>query len=214
MTLFKPCDSIYNAPPVGTLNLAVLISGSGRTLQNFIDLIAAGKLDARIQVVVSTGPNLAGNDRARKAGLALDVVDARVVKGAAFDDAITAAIDAHEPVDLVLLAGFLKLYRFPGRFNGRVMNIHPALLPAYGGKGMYGHHVHEAVIAAGETESGCTVHFADLQYDRGRIVLQKRVPVLPGDTPDTLAARVFAAECTAYPEAVRLFASGTLNGPA
>lgn len=189
------------------VNLALLISGGGRTLQNFVDLIAAKRLDAVIRLVVSSRADCAGNDRARKAGLPLVVVDR---KRADFSDAITAAVDAN-PVDLVLLAGFLHLYRFPERLAGRILNIHPALLPKFGGKGMFGHHVHEAVLAAAEKESGCTVHFADLRYDRGPIVLQKKVPVLAGDTPDILADRVFQAECEAYPEAVRLFADGKLD---
>ncbi len=194
------------------VNLALLISGSGRTLQNFVDVIAAGRLDARIRVVVSSSKSVAGNDRAVRAGLPLEVVERKAHKTPAeFSDAITAAVERHGPVDLILLAGFLHLYTFPDRWKGRVMNIHPALLPKFGGKGMYGHHVHEAVIKSGETESGCTVHFADLRYDRGPIVLQKRVPVVAGDTPDKLAARVFAAECEAYPEAVRLFAAGKLT---
>ena len=181
------------------IDLAVLISGSGRTLQNFIDLIAAKRLDARIHVVISTSPDAGGNEKARRAGIPLVVVDP---KSADFSAAITQAVDSH-PVDLVLLAGFLRLWKFPPKYKGRVLNIHPALLPAFGGKGMYGHRVHEAVLASGAKESGCTVHVADLEYDRGPIILQRRIPVLPEDTADTLAARVFAEECHAYPEAVR-----------
>jgi folate-dependent phosphoribosylglycinamide formyltransferase PurN len=109
------------------------------------------------------------------------------------------------------MAGFLSLWTIPPDFHNRVMNIHPALLPKYGGKGMHGHHVHEAVLAAGETESGCTVHFADNSYDTGPIILQRKVPVLPNDTPDTLAARVFEQERIAYPEAVRRFIAGELG---
>ena len=186
-----------------TINLAVLISGSGRSLQNFIDLIAAKKLDARIMVVVSSSPDAGGNEKARRAKIPLVVVDR---KAADFSDAITKAVEKHK-VDLVLLAGFLHLWKFPAKYKGRVLNIHPALLPNFGGKGMYGHHVHEAVIASGAKESGCTVHVADLEYDRGPIVLQRKVKVKPGDTPDELAARVFLEECLAYPEAVRKVAS-------
>ena len=181
-----------------TINLAVLISGSGRTLQNFIDLIAAKKLDARIKVVVSSSADAGGNEKARRAKIPLVVVDR---KDPDFGDAITQAVDKHK-VDLVLLAGFLHLWKFPAKYKGRVLNIHPALLPAFGGKGMYGHRVHEAVLASGAKESGCTVHIADLEYDRGPIVIQRKVKVKPGDTPDDLAARVFAEECIAYPEAV------------
>jgi folate-dependent phosphoribosylglycinamide formyltransferase PurN len=139
------------------------------------------------------------------------VVDRRqFADDASFSAAITAVLDRYD-VELVLLSGFLRRYLFPERYRGRVLNVHPALLPRFGGQGMYGHHVHEAVLKAGERESGCTVHVADHEYDHGPIVLQRRVPVLPGDTPETLARRVFAAECEAYPEAVRLFASGRLD---
>lgn len=185
------------------INLAILISGSGRTLQNFIEEIAAKRLDARIAVVVSSSPDAGGNEKARRAKIPLVVVDR---KAPDFSDAITKAVDKHK-VDLVLLAGFLHLWKFPSTYKGRVLNIHPALLPDFGGKGMYGHRVHEAVLASGAKESGCTVHIADLEYDRGPIVLQRKVKVKPGETPDTLAARVFAEECIAYPEAVRIVAA-------
>jgi folate-dependent phosphoribosylglycinamide formyltransferase PurN len=113
--------------------------------------------------------------------------------------------------DLVCLAGFLQLIHVPDDFLGRVMNIHPALIPAFCGKGYYGHHVHEAVLTYGAKVSGCTVHFADNEYDHGPIILQRTVQVLADDTPETLAARVFAQECEAYPEAIRLFAEGKLK---
>jgi folate-dependent phosphoribosylglycinamide formyltransferase PurN len=109
------------------------------------------------------------------------------------------------------MAGFLQLLRIPDDFAGRVLNIHPALLPAFGGQGMYGRRVHKAVLAAGVKESGCTVHVADNEYDHGPIVLQRTVEVRPDDTPEALADRVFAAECEAYPEAIRLFAEGKLR---
>lgn len=193
-----------------TVRLAFLISGGGSTLLNFAELIKAGKLDASIEVVVSSNRNNRGVERAREAGLQVEIVERRAYDSVeAFSEAVTRVLVAHE-VDLVLMAGFLQRYLFPMSFKGRILNIHPALLPKYGGKGMYGHHVHEAVLAAGESESGCTVHITDEEYDHGPVVLQKRVPVLPGDTPETLAARVFAAECEAYPEAVRMFAAGRL----
>ena len=112
---------------------------------------------------------------------------------------------------LVCMGGFLSLWLFPDEFYARVMNIHPALLPDFGGKGMHGHHVHEAVLAAGRVVSGCTVHFCDNKYDHGPIILQRQIPVKPGDTPDTLAARVFEEECVAYPEAVQAFADGRVR---
>ena len=186
-----------------TTRLAILISGSGRTLQNFIEEIAAKRLDARIKVVVSSAPDAGGNEKARRAKIPLVVVDP---KSPAFSETVSMAVDNHQ-VDLVLMAGFIRLWKFPAKYKGRVLNIHPALLPKFGGKGMYGHRVHEAVLASGAKESGCTVHIADLEYDRGPIVLQRKVKVKPGDTPDDLAARVFAEECVAYPEAVRQVAA-------
>ncbi len=194
------------------LRLGVLLSGSGRTLQNLIDRIRDGTLPARIEVVVSSHPGVKGLDIAAANGIPSAVVDYRKVVGPAFDQAITAVLD-RRPIDLVIMAGFLRRYVFPAAYRGRVLNIHPALLPDFGGKGFWGHRVHEAVLKAGVRESGCTVHLADHEYDRGPILLQKRVPVLPGDTPDTLAARVFQAECEAYPEAIRgLAAPATAGG--
>jgi phosphoribosylglycinamide formyltransferase-1 len=117
-------------------------------------------------------------------------------------------------VDLAVMAGFLKKVLIPADFQARVMNIHPSLIPSFSGHGFYGRHVHKAVLEYGAKLSGCTVHFVDNEYDHGPIILQKCVPVMENDTPDALAARVFAAECQAYPEALRLFAEGklTLNG--
>lgn len=190
------------------VHLGVLLSGGGRTLQNLIDRIADRSLEARIDVVVSSDPGAPGLERARKAGLPAATVARKPYRDAeAHSRAITEVLERH-PVDLVILAGFVHLYLFPQKWAGRVLNIHPALLPEFGGKGFYGHRVHEAVIRSGAKESGCTVHFADHQYDKGTIILQKRVPVLPGDTPGALAERVFQAECEAYPEAIRRVASG------
>jgi phosphoribosylglycinamide formyltransferase 1 len=186
-----------------TAKLAVLLSGSGRTLQNLLDEIAAGRLDAAVQVVVASNSTAFGLERAKRAGIDTAIVRRRDFETLeAFGEAITAVLDRH-PVDLVIGAGFTQRYLFPPKFKGRCLHIHPALLPRYGGQGMYGHYVHEAVIASGDAESGCTVFIADHEYDTGPIVLQKRVPVLPGDTPETLAERVFEAEKQAYPEAIR-----------
>ncbi len=190
------------------LRLGVLISGSGRTLQNFIDLIARGEMDATIAVVVSSLSRVKGVDRARTAGLPVEVVRVKDHPDVdAFSRLVVEALERHD-VQLACQAGWTAYWRIPDRWLGRVLNIHPALLPKYGGKGFYGHHVHEAVLAAGESESGCTVHFANNEYDAGPIILQRRVPVLPGDTPDTLADRVFEQELIAYPEAIRLYAAG------
>jgi formyltetrahydrofolate-dependent phosphoribosylglycinamide formyltransferase len=187
-----------------TVRLGVLVSGTGTGLQNFIDRIAARDLDASIQVVISSRPRVLALERARKARIPTEIIERRLYDS---DEAFSAAITdvlQRANVDLVLCVGFLRKYLFPEQYKGRVLNVHPALLPKYGGQGMYGHHVHEAVLAAGETESGCTIHITDEEYDHGPIILQRAVPVLPDDTPDTLADRVQAAEREAYPEAVRI----------
>jgi phosphoribosylglycinamide formyltransferase-1 len=192
-----------NAP----VRLGVLLSGSGRTLQNLIDRIADGSLNARIEIVVSSDPDAIGLGRAQKAGIPAAIVARKPFRDpGSHSRAVTGVLERH-PLDLVILAGYLHLYLFPQKWTGRVLNIHPALLPEFGGKGFYGHKVHEAVLRRGAKESGCTVHFADHQYDHGGIILQKKVPVLPGDTPDLLAERVFQAECEAYPEAIRKVAA-------
>jgi phosphoribosylglycinamide formyltransferase 1 len=185
------------------IRLAILLSGGGTTLQNLIDRIADGRLDAQIVQVVSNNASAFGVERARNANLPVAVVDRKQFDSV---EAFSEAVFQHcRTADVVCLAGFLQLLKIPSDFAGRVLNIHPALLPAFGGKGMYGHHVHEAVLKAGVVESGCTIHLVDDQYDHGKIVVQKRVSVLPGDTPDSLAARVFEVECEAYPEAIRLW---------
>jgi formyltetrahydrofolate-dependent phosphoribosylglycinamide formyltransferase len=193
------------------VRLAVLISGGGTTLQNFIDRIAVGRLDAEIALVISSNPKAQGNERARRAGLPLEVIRREDFDSvAAFSVAMfrrCREVDA----ELVTFGGFLKRLEIPADFAGRVMNIHPALLPSFGGKGMYGHRVHEAVLESGARVSGCTVHFVDDQFDHGPIILQRSVPVLDDDTPETLAARVFQQECAAYPEAIQLFAAGRLT---
>jgi len=187
-----------------TVRLGILLSGNGTTLQRFIDEITARNLDAKIAVVISSRPNVLGIERARRARIPTEVVNWRTYgNDEAFSAAVTDVLQRAN-VDLVLCAGLLRKYLFPEAYKGRVLNVHPALLPKYGGQGMYGHHVHEAVLAAGETESGCTVHITDEEYDHGPIILQRTVPVLPDDTPDTLAERVQAAEREAYPEAVRM----------
>lgn len=190
------------------LQLAVLISGGGRTLVNLHEHISRGDLDARIPTVVSSRADAEGIERAKKLGLNVTVLDRCTLGGEAFQSAIS---DAVKGTDLVCMAGFLSLWQIPEAFVGRTINIHPALLPDFGGPGMYGLHVHRAVLAAGKKVTGCTVHFCDNQYDHGPIILQKQVPVEPGDTPETLAGRVFAQECVAYPEAIQLFATRSIR---
>lgn len=193
-------------PPV-PLRIAVLLSGSGRTLQNFLDLRARGDLPLEVALVVGSRPDAFGLERARQAGLPWLVARRRDFP--ADEDFTRVVFDAcrQARADLVVLAGWLCLLRpIPADFRGRVVNIHPALLPAFGGKGFYGDRVHEAVLAAGATETGCTVHLVDDEYDHGEVLLQRRVPVLPGDDVHALADRVFQAECEAYPEVLRRFA--------
>ena len=192
------------------VRLAALISGGGRTLLNFLDRISVGDLTAEVVGVVASS-DCAGVERARAAGLDVRVVARKDYHGVeTFSAAVTAAVQDTDP-ELIALAGFLHLWRFPATYAARVMNIHPALLPSFGGEGMYGRHVHEAVLAAGCKVSGCTVHFCDQRYDTGPIIVQRTAPVLESDTPDTLAARVFEQECIAYPEAINLFAAGRLR---
>ena len=194
-----------------SLRLGVLVSGGGTTLQNFLDRERAGTLAGEVVQVVSSSADAKGVERARKAGKPVAVVPWEKEKGGdAFAREITLILEKAK-VDLVLLAGFLRLYRFPASLDGRVMNIHPALLPAFGGKGMYGHRVHEAVVGSGAKVTGCTVHYADREYDRGPIILQRTCPVAAGDTPEEVARRVFALEVEAYPEAVALHAAGRLR---
>ena len=191
------------------IRLAVLVSGAGTTLANLSAVIARGELAADVRLVVGSRPGLAGLTRAP--GAATAVVDRRAYADVdLFSRAVFAEIDRAE-VDLVCLAGWLCLLAIPDRCAGRVMNIHPALLPSFGGRGMYGRRVHQAVIDRGCQVSGCTVHLVDNEYDAGPIVLQRTCPVLDGDTADTLAARVFEQECEAYPEAIRLFTGGRLH---
>jgi phosphoribosylglycinamide formyltransferase-1 len=183
--------------------IAVLLSGGGTTLQNLIDRIAAGDLPARIVQVVSSRADAFGVERARRAGLRVEIVSRRAFPDVESLSQQTFDVCRTAGARLVCLAGYLQLLRIPDDYRMRVLNIHPALLPAFGGKGMYGHHVHEAVLEFGAKVSGCTVHFVDDQYDHGPIVAQQVVEVRDDDTPDSLAARVFAAECEVYPVVIR-----------
>jgi formyltetrahydrofolate-dependent phosphoribosylglycinamide formyltransferase len=193
------------------LRLAVLLSGNGTTLQNLIDRIVDGRLSARIVLVVANHVEAFGLTRAERAGIPTAVVERK--KCTSRQEFSQLIFDAcrEEQTEVACMAGFMQLLTIPDDFQHRVLNIHPALIPAFCGKGFYGHHVHEAVLAYGAKVSGCTVHFADNQYDHGPIILQRTVPVLDDDTPDTLAARVFEQECEAYPEAIRLFAEKRLR---
>jgi formyltetrahydrofolate-dependent phosphoribosylglycinamide formyltransferase len=194
-----------------TINLAVLISGSGKTLQNLIDKIDGQTLNAKIQVVISSSPDAYGIKRAEQNNIPVTIVKySDYDSSEVFSNAIIKEIEKY-PIDLIILAGFMHLLRIPDKYSGKVMNIHPGLIPSFCGKGYYGHHVHKAVIESGVKVSGCTVHFVDNEYDHGPIIIQRTVPVHEGDTPDTLAQRVFKEECIAYPETIHLFAEGKLK---
>lgn len=201
-----------NAPsPTRRFRVAVLISGGGTTLRNLLEKITAGQLDVEIALVVSSNPSAGGLRFAEEANIPRLVVQRNEFDTQeAFSQAIFDPCRRAE-ADLVVLGGFLKQITVPEDFANRVVNIHPALIPAFCGKGFYGHHVHEAVLQYGAKVSGCTVHFVDNQYDHGPVIAQRAVPVLDDDTPETLAARVFQAECEVYPEVVRQIAAGRVR---
>jgi phosphoribosylglycinamide formyltransferase-1 len=193
------------------IKLAVLLSGGGTTLQNLLDRIADGRLRAQIVRVVSSNVAALGLMRAEAAGVPTTVVERKKCASRAEFSQRIFDVCRGDGAELVCMGGFLQLVELPPDFMGRVMNIHPALIPAFCGKGFHGLHVHQAALEAGVKVSGCTVHFADNEYDHGPIILQRVVPVLDDDTPEALAARVFEQECEAYPEAIRLFAEGRLR---
>lgn len=192
------------------LRLGILLSGGGRTMVNLQKEIAAGRLNAEIAVVISSRAGVAGCDRTREMGLEPVIIRRKDFPDVeSFSGKLAETLDAAK-VDLVVQAGWLCLWHIPPQYENRVMNIHPALLPAFGGKGMWGHHVHEAVLKTGCKVSGCTVHFCTNEYDAGPIIIQRVCDVKDDDTPDTLAARVFAQECIAYPQAIALFGQNRL----
>ena len=196
------------------LRLAALVSGSGSNLQSIINAIATGSLDAKIVRVVASRAGIKAEQRALQYNLPYTLIQRRqyMDNSDLFCDSIAAELEPLD-IDLILLCGFLSFLseKFVKTYEGRIMNIHPSLLPAFGGKGAYGMHVHKAVLAYGVKISGCSVMFVDNGEDTGPIILQRTVPVLDDDTPDTLAARVMQQEDIAYPEAVRLFAEGRLS---
>ena len=197
--------------PVKPLQLAVLISGSGRTLKNFLELAVAGQLPVDVRLVISSCPTAGGLQYAIDAAVPTEIFVRKNFSSAqAYGDAIFAACRA-AGVDYVAMAGFLKLAPVPDDFAGRVINIHPSLIPAFCGHGMYGHRVHEAVLDYGAKVTGVTVHFVDNEYDAGPIIWQQPVPVFDDDTAETLAARVFEAEKEAYPHVLQLLAAGRIK---
>ncbi|HMN40091.1 MAG TPA: phosphoribosylglycinamide formyltransferase [Phycisphaerales bacterium] len=195
-------------PPAAPPRIAVMLSGSGRTLDNLVVAIREERLRASIVLVIASRECL-GATKARAAGIETLIMPGVIEAG------VLERTLVERRIDWVVLAGYLKFIHVPGAFTGRVVNIHPSLLPAFGGPGMYGDRVHAAVISAGAKESGCTVHLVDEVYDHGQVVLQRSCPVLPGDDARTLAARVFVEECIAYPAALQhLFAGGVASRPA
>jgi len=188
----------------GKARLAVFISGGGSNLQAIIDASLQGKLSAEVAWVVSSTANAYGLTRARNAGIEATVVarnpDETIDN---YGERLLRDLQARH-IDYIALAGYLKLLpsAVVRAYRDRIVNIHPALLPKFGGKGMFGHHVHSAVIAAGEKESGMTIHLVNEVYDEGRILFQMRVPVLSDDTPDTLAARILVHEHEQYPKVI------------
>jgi len=193
------------------IRLGVLLSGGGTTLLNILDEIEAGKLNAEVPIVISSLSKVAGVERAKKRGLKVEIIRRKDFGDIGeFSGRIAEVLDEAK-VDLVVQAGWLCLWHIPKQYEGRVMNIHPALLPSFGGQGMWGHHVHEAVLAKGCKLSGCTVHFCTNEYDKGPIIVQRSCEVADDDTADSLAERVFGQECIAYPEAIRLFQAGKIK---
>ena len=191
--------------------LGILLSGGGRTMVNIAEYIERGELNAEIVTVISSRSTVAGVDRARKLGLEPHIVRTKDIPDIdQFSEKLSKILDEAK-VDLVVQCGWLCYWKLPSRYENIVMNIHPALLPAFGGKGMWGHHVHEAVLAAGCKISGCTVHFVTNEYDAGPIIVQRTCAVLEDDDADSLAARVFQEECRAYPGAIRLFGENRIT---
>lgn len=192
------------------VRLGILLSGGGRTMMNIHRLIREGRLNAKICKVISSRSKVAGVDKAKRNNL-----DLKIIRRKDFNDTETFSERLKEElitagVELVVQAGWLCYWKIPEEFENKVMNIHPALLPSFGGKGMWGHHVHEAVLERGCKISGCTVHFCNNEYDKGPIIIQRACEVKDDDDVDNLAGRVFKEECKAYPEAIKLFGQNRL----
>lgn len=195
------------------LKIAVLASGEGTNLQAIIDAIKEGKLKAEIRAVISNNTGSGALRRARKEGLfGLHLSHRQFASPEEFEGKLLQVLQERE-VKLVCLAGYMKILspKVIGAYRNRILNIHPALLPSFGGKGMYGQRVHQAVIEYGVKLTGVTVHIVDEQYDHGPIVLQRAVPVLENDDAESLSQRVLEVEHKLYPEAIELFAQGRIK---
>ena len=190
------------------LRVAVLLSGEGSSLENLCEHIDAGEVPAEVVLAIASKATAGGLARARRRGIPAHAIPRREHPDVTdFNDAIHSLLEQHE-VDLVALLGFLSPFQTRGVWAGRVLNVHPALIPAFCGKGFYGHRVHEAVLESGVKVTGATVHFADDEYDHGPIILQEAIAVRDDETPDALAARVQALERRLVPKAIRLIALG------
>jgi phosphoribosylglycinamide formyltransferase-1 len=197
------------------MNIGFLASHGGSNMQAIIDACKSGKLQASPAVVISNNSTSGAIERAKTEGVPYYYLSGKTHPGPGeLDDAILDAFLRHS-VDIVVLAGYMKKLgpKILTHFRGRILNVHPALLPKFGGEGMFGIHVHEAVIAAGEKESGVTIHFVDEQYDTGAILAQTRVPVKPDDTPETLAARVLEQEHILYAKTLQRIVTGEIPLP-
>lgn len=181
--------------------IGVLVSGGGSNLQSIIDKSKSGKLQCNVEVVIGDR-ECYGVERAKEAGIDRHVLDRKILKKELCKE--IDKIITEKGVELVVLAGFLSIIdeEFVNKWKGKIINIHPSLLPKFGGPGMYGIKVHEAVLKAGEQESGCTVHYVDTGVDSGEIIAQKRVKVLVGDTPETLQKRILMEEHKLLPESI------------
>lgn len=204
-------DLVKRPLPEAPLRLAVLISGGGTTLENLALRIQEGHLRAEIALVIASRPEIAGIPRAEKLGLTVDLLPRKSFPSVEeFSNALFDRIRRAE-AELVVLGGFLTLIRVPRDFQGRVINIHPSLIPAFCGRGFYGEHVHRAVLEMGCKVSGCTVHFVDDEYDHGPIIAQTAVRVEEGDTPQTLHERVFKAECETLIQVIQMVANNQIE---
>ncbi len=192
------------------LRVGAMVSGGGRTVINLQDAIERGEVPAEITIVIAHREDISAVERCRARGIPVAVIPK--APESSCEDRIDNTLEAHG-VELVCLAGYLRRFRVGKKWQGKTINIHPALLPNHGGKGMYGHHVHRSVLASGDSHSGCTVHLVDEEYDHGRTLIQRRCPVEAGDDEKSLAARVFQEECLAMPEAVKAIAHGKIVLP-
>ena len=193
-----------------SLRVAILLSGAGTTLENLLEKRAKGDVDVDVVAVFSSRPKAFGLERARRHGIPAHAVSRRAHPDAhEFNELLHGVLARYEP-ELLVLAGFLSKFELRD-YAGRAMNVHPALIPAFSGRGFYGRRVHEAVLASGVRLTGVSVHFCDEEYDHGPIILQQAVPVLDGDSVESLARRVQRVEYEIYPRAIRLFAEGRLR---